>query len=997
LCGEAGPSIRFNRDIRPIFAENCLLCHGPDNNRRKAKLRLDVRDSALGLKAIVPGKPEESLLVQHIFATTADDLMPPPNTHKALTVEEKNTLKEWITQGAKYEPHWAYIKPVRTAVPAVKDQAFARDPIDAFILSALEGRRIAPSPEADKRALLRRLSLDLTGLPPSPEDLAAFLRDDRAGAYERQVDRLLASPHYGERMAVPWLDAVRFADTVGYHGDQIQRDFPYRDYVIDSFNSNKPFDQFTIEQIAGDLLPHATTEEEIASGYNRLNMKTREGGAQPKEYLAKYAADRVRTLAGAWLGSTMGCCECHDHKFDPFSTRDFYQMEAFFADIKEWGCYEIYTKEEDAPELRGLDNDSPFPPEIQVHSRYLEERLARLNGEIDNRIARASVTLKTDAKEKAAFAQWRQEGAALVRGHPDGWQTPLPAVISISTNPASLADTNFVVQADHAIVFAGGKGETEVALPLASNWLAAIRVELIPLAKDGGGVLRDKGERTQISFDAKLKRVGQSAAQRLEFSLSDADHKADHDFNGESLPGLGGSWKIAAGDATNHQSAVWLLQQPVHVSEGDALVLRFREHKAACLRLSVSPFAGSDPMLSGADENLRRALSSGSFLRGAAQEHALEKAFFLGSGWSGELAEVQKLEHDAQDCNHGLASTMVTVAVPPRPMRVLARGNFQDDKGDLIEPGVPHFLPQAASPGGRRLTRLDLARWLVARDNPLTARTMMNRLWKQFFGAGLSAVVDDLGTQGEWPSHPELLDWLAVEFQESGWNVKHMVKLIVLSSTYRQQSGLRPEVREIDPNNRLLSCQSPRRLEAEFVRDNALSIAGLLNQDVGGPSFYPYQPAGYYANLQFPDRTYAADTGDLQYRRGLYIHWQRTFLQPALANFDAPSREESACARTFSNTPQQALTMLNDPTFVEAAQALARKLLARGGSDDQRLELASERALARPLQPRELESLRQFLAEQRVDAQAAAANREFAAWTSVCRVILNLHETITVY
>jgi hypothetical protein len=708
-------------------------------------------------------------------------------------------------------------------------------------------------------------------------------------------------------------------------------------------------------------------------------MKTREGGAQPKEYLAKYAADRVRTLAGTWLGSTMGCCECHDHKFDPFSTRDFYQMEAFFADIKEWGCYEIYNAEEDAPELRGLDNDSPFPPEIQVHSRYLQRRLARLNGEIDDRIARASVKLKTDAKEKAAFAQWRRECAALVRGRQDGWQTPLPAVILINTNPASLADTNFLVQADHAIVFASGSGETQVALPLASNWLAAIRVELIPLARDGGRVLRDKAEKTEISFDASLKRLGQSAAQPLEFSLSDADHKANHYFNGESLPGLGGSWRIAADDATNHQSAVWLLKQPVRVSEGDSLVLRFREHKAACLRLSVSPFAAPDPMLSGADEPLRRSLLSGSFLRGAAQERALEKAFFLGAGWSGELPAVQKLERDAQQCNHGLASTMVTVAVPPRPMRVLARGNWQDDKGDLVEPGVPHFLPQVPNPAGRRLTRLDLARWLVASDNPLTARTVMNRLWKQFFGTGLSAVVEDLGTQGEWPSHPELLDWLAVEFQDSGWNVKHMVKLIVLSSTYRQQSGLRPELREIDPNNRLLSCQSPRRLEAEFVRDNALSIAGLLNLDLGGPSFYPYQPAGYYANLQFPDRGYTAETGDLQYRRGLYIHWQRTFLQPALANFDAPSREESGCTRTLSNTPQQALTLLNDPTFVEAAQALARHLLARRGSDDQRLESASERALARPLQPRELDSLRQFLAQQRAGAQPAAANAELAA------------------
>jgi hypothetical protein len=331
-------------------------------------------------------------------------------------------------------------------------------------------------------------------------------------------------------------------------------------------------------------------------------------------------------------------------------------------------------------------------------------------------------------------------------------------------------------------------------------------------------------------------------------------------------------------------------------------------------------------------------------------------------------------------------------------MRVLKRGNWQDDTGDIAEPNVPHFLPQISNPTGRRLTRLDLARWLVSKDNPLTARAVVNRFWKQFFGMALSAVVDDLGTQGDWPSHPELLDWLAVEFEDSGWDVKHIVKLIVMSSAYRQESGLRPELRETDPDNRLLSGQSPRRLDAEFIRDNALSIAGLLNPEVGGPSFYPYQPAGYYDNLQFPERTYTADPGDAQYRRGVYIHWQRTFLQPALANFDAPSREECACTRNLSNTPQQALTLLNDPTFVEAARTMARKLLAQSGTDEQRLETASERALARDLKPQELESLRKFLAQQRADAPAVpGTDPEMAVWTSVCRVILNLHETITVY
>ncbi|HEY3862976.1 MAG TPA: DUF1553 domain-containing protein [Verrucomicrobiae bacterium] len=988
---QASHPVRFNRDIRPIFSENCLLCHGPDKNRRKAKLRLDARDIALDLKAIVPGKPEQSLLIQHIESTNADEMMPPPSTHKALTAEEKKTLRDWITQGAEYEPHWAYIKPVRPAVPRVKHSDWVRNPIDAFVLSALEARGIKPSPVADKRTLLRRVSLDLTGLPPTPGEIAAFLRDGSPGAYERQVDRLLASPHYGERMAVPWLDAVRFADTVGYHGDQLQRDFPYRDYVIDAFNANKPFDQFTIEQIAGDLMAGAADEQKIASCYNRLNMKTREGGAQPKEYLAKYAADRVRTLAGTWLGSTMACCECHDHKYDPFSTKDFYQMEAFFADIKEWG---FYGDPGGVPELKGADNDSPFPPEIQVTNRYLAEHLARVNQEIDGSIERASARLKTDAKEKAAFTEWRRESAAFVREHKDGWLTPLPSAAAIHTNGAAMSDTNITVHADHSIVFTAGGKETEVTLPLESGWVAAIRVELMPFAADGGRVLRGKAETTDILFDTTLKRASQTNSEPLEYSVSDAARKADHYFNGQMLPGLGSGWKIAAADVARGQSAVWMLKHPVRAGKGDSLVLRFRKNEAACLRVSVTPFAASDPLRCGADEALRHDLSSSFLGRGAARLRGAEKAYFLGTDWSGGLADARKLEQQALDCNHGVASTMVTIAVEPRPMRVLTRGNWQDETGESVVPGVPHFLPQIPNPNGRRLTRLDLGRWLVSKENPLTARTIANRLWKQFFGMGLSAVVDDLGSQGEWPSHPELLDWLAVEFEESGWNVKHMVKQIVLSSAYRQQSGLRPELRETDPNNRLLSCQSPRRLDAEFVRDNALAIAGLLNSDLGGPSFYPYQPEGYYANLQFPDRTYTADTGGLQYRRGLYIHWQRTFLQPALANFDAPSREETACTRNLSNTPQQALTLLNDPTFVEAAQALAKHLLAEPGSDDHRLQSAAERALARPLQARELDSLRDFLVEQTV---TNGGTNKVADWTAVCRVILNLHETITVY
>jgi len=369
--------IRFNRDIRPILSENCFACHGHDKNQRKAKLRLDVREIALERGAIVPGKPDESKLVDHIFATDPDEIMPPPKSHKTLTPAQKDLLKEWITSGAEYDPHWAYIKPQRPEIPRVKNTTWIRNPIDSFVLSAIEARNLTPSKEADKRTLLRRLSLDLTGLPPTPDEVKAFLADRSPASYERQVERLMASPHFGERMAVPWLDVVRFSDTVGYHGDQNQDIFPYRDYVINAFNQNKRFDQFTVEQLAGDLLPNPSLEARVATGFNRLNMMTREGGAQPKEYMAKYAGDRVRTVSMAWMGSTMGCAECHDHKYDPFTSKDFYQMEAFFADLKQWGVYMDYGYTTN-PDLRGFSNDHPFPPEIEVESPYLERRIAKL-------------------------------------------------------------------------------------------------------------------------------------------------------------------------------------------------------------------------------------------------------------------------------------------------------------------------------------------------------------------------------------------------------------------------------------------------------------------------------------------------------------------------------------------------------------------------------------------------------------------------------------------
>ena len=1032
LADSGEKPIEFNRDVRPIITENCFACHGPDKNKRKAKLRLDVREVALERGAIVPGKPQESKLVEHIFSNDPEEQMPPPQSGKSLTSQQKELLKRWIASGAEYQPHWSYIKLQRPQVPQVRDTSWVRNPIDAFILQTLQDKGIHPSPEAAKATLLRRLSLDLIGLPPTPDEVKAFVADPSPNAYERVVERLLNSPHFGERMAAPWLDVVRYADTVGYHGDQNQNVFPYRDYVIDAFNRNKPFDQFTREQLAGDLLPERSIEAYVATGFNRLNMMTREGGAQPKEYLAKYAADRVRTVSMTWLGSTMGCAECHDHKYDPFTSKDFYQMEAFFADIKQWGVYTDYDYTPN-PDLKGFDNDHPFPPEIELDSPYLQRRIARFKQKAALQESNAVVRLDSDRKRREGFEAWRQTSLKFLKQWPSGWATPVPAVDLKLKDKNAAAATNYTIQADARILFSELPVEhLKLTLPLSNMWVSAVRLEIVPKeekAETGAkGQKNKKRKGDSVALSAKLKQAASGKEVPVAFYFADADHKTERYSNGASILGVTDSWKIS----TDHekQTAVWLVETPIHASAGDTLLVDLGGLSVGSARVSLSPFAAAEPLDAGNGGQLRKALSKRIFPNHTELEFA-EAAFLISTGTDSEyLGQLRKTLGEIRECRKGRALSLVTTAREPMLTRVLPRGNWQNETGEIVQPLAPHFLPQIPNPENRRLTRLDLAQWLVSPEKPLTSRAVMNRLWKQFFGTGISAIVDDLGAQGEWPVHPELLDWLACEFMQpkfrevsdgkegdhaQGWDFKHMVKLMVMSSIYRQDSNQRPELRETDPNNRLLACQSPRRLEAEFVRDNALSIAGLLNEEMGGPSVRPYQPAGYYAYLQFPDRDYVASPDERQYRRGLYMHWQRAFLHPMLANFDAPSREECTANRVVSDTPQQALTLLNDPTFLEASHAFADRLLANpGDTDPQRLDRAFENALARTPKENEKKSLLDFLAVQRkqYEQQPKEAEKflktgnppslnkipaEEAAWTQVCRVILNLHETITRY
>jgi Protein of unknown function (DUF1553)/Protein of unknown function (DUF1549)/Planctomycete cytochrome C len=1012
----ASIKVEFNRDIRPILSDNCYSCHGPDKNRRKAKLRLDDRASALETQAIVPGKPDDSELIARIASEADDEVMPPRESHKTLTSHQKDLLKAWIAQGAEYQAHWAYVAPSRRQPPHVKKTEWVRNPVDAFILAGLESKGIGPSPEAPKRALIRRLSLDLIGVPPTSDEVRAFEQDADSKAYEHLVDRLLDSPHFGERMAVAWLDLARFSDTVGYHGDQGQRIFPYRDYVVDAFNRNKPFDQFTIEQLAGDLLPNPTTEQLVATGFNRLNMMTREGGAQPGEYLAKYASDRVRTVSLTWLGSTMGCCECHDHKYDPFSQRDFYSLAAFFADVKQWGVYQDYDYTPN-PELKGWSNDHPFPPEIEVESAYLLKRRSQLA----DRVRQACAT----TPDADAFTRWLDQARGFLKTSETGWRTvPIadePAAKPQPDGGALLADKPKTAEADKAKSKATLKESWTFRVQPGAGWVSRLRVELLPHAANGGKITRNGAETATIALTASVHPAGSKESKAVRFHLAEADHKEPRYFNGYETPGVLNGWRTSKAHVNAKQTAVWCLDPPIELKDGDALTVDVNGAQAGCVRIGFSPF-GCDlrgSLDGGLDPAVKPALEAKAGDRAPEQTALLKTLYQLGTAADSALwNELRGLCRQIVECRDGRTFTMITQAAAPLETRVLPRGDWLDKSGPVVAPAVPDFLPHEAAKSSGRLTRLDLARWIVAPENPLTARVFMNRLWKQCFGAGLSGVVEDVGAQGEWPVHPELLDWLAVEFREAGWDVKRMVKTLVTSSAYRQDSRQRPELRDADPGNRWIASQSPRRLEAEFVRDNALAVAGLLDLSlIGGPSAFPYQPGGYYANLQFPDRDYIASAGDLQYRRGLYMHWQRTFLHPMLANFDAPPREECTANRNVANTPQQALTLLNDPTFVEAARVLAESLLSHGDlkDDDARIDRLYQRALARSAKPAERASLAGFLSQQRraFHEQPAEAERllhvgqspqakgldpsEVAAWTTVCRVVLNLHETITRY
>ncbi len=1006
----ADTKISYNRDVRPILSENCFACHGPDKNKRASDMRLDVKASALAKLeddsfAIVPGDVKKSSLLGRLVTTDADDHMPPAKFGKKLSAEQIGVLKKWIEQGAEYESHWAYISPVAHPAPTVAAENWCRNAVDRFILARLEAEKIAPSPEADKATLLRRLSFDLIGLPPSPEEVQAFTADASADAYEKAVDRLLASPHFGERMAVYWLDLVRFADTIGCHSDNPRNVSPYRDYVINAFNTNMPFDQFTREQLAGDLLPNATLQQKVASGYNRLLLTTEEGGAQPKEYENKYNADRVRNAGSVWLAATLGCCECHDHKFDPFTTKEFYSFGAFFADVKEAST----GRREDGIPVPNADQETALK-------------------ELDAQIAALKKTIDTPTPElTAAQTEWE---ARQTHEKPADWKPLLPHLVE------SAQGAKLTIQKDKASVLASGESPDKDVYTLhfktKQKGMTAFRLDVLPeksLPQSGPGRAGNGNfviSQLSLKIGDKTVELQNASASIEQKAFAEANPykrwAAESVIDGKENPGKSG-WAILDDSNKAGRAEHLVFETKDHLGTGDEIELTLVIHQNHGAQHTLGHFklsATSDPRPVKAvigkelSKEVAAALAVEEPKRNPQQKAALAAHF---RSIAPQLEPVRKdlagLEQKRAEFLKSVPFCLVAVAQEPRVCRVKPRGNWMDDSGPIVAPAVPASLPPL-DVKERRATRLDLANWIVAKENPLTARVFVNRLWKLYFGTGICKSVEDFGAQGEWPSHPELLDWLAVDFRDHGWDIKRAVKQIVMTSTYRESSAGRKDLKERDPFNRLLARQTPFMLDAEFVRDNALAVSGLLAPKIGGPSVKPYQPDGYWVHLNFPARTYVADKGENEYRRGLYTHWQRTFLHPSLVAFGAPPREECCAERTRANIPQQALALLNDPTYVEAARAFAAKILKEGGADDKaRLDFACLRALSRKPSAPEAELLGTLLAKTRDDfskdkpaaekmlavgefsATKESKPEELAAWMSVARTILNLHEAVT--
>jgi mono/diheme cytochrome c family protein len=1038
-CASAAP-LDYNRDIKPILAKNCFACHGPDDAHRAAGLRLDQRDAATKARkrgpALVAHKPDASLLVQRILSTDEAERMPPPEANDRLTPAQIATLKQWISEGAGYAEHWAFVAPTRPT-PAGNGQ-----PIDAFIRARLAAAQLPPAPPADAFTLVRRLSLDLRGLPPTPHEVDEFVRDQRPDAYARLIERFLADPAYGERWARMWLDLARYADSAGYGSDPLRPQmWRYRDWVIGAFNRNLPYDQFTREQLAGDLLPNATLEQRVATAFHRNTMTNTEGGTDDEEYRVVAIKDRTDTTFQVWMGLTVGCAKCHTHKFDPITQTEYYRLYALFNQTAD------NDRGDESPTM-----PAPTPEQAALLAK-LEAQLADLRRQLH----------APSAEIDQAQAAWERSlrldltGPELSLQSVPGWNVPVvqttstltgfrvPAgqdAVKIRVGPAGTADlppmgrfvrielpgkdrilslaevqvfrgtenlarkgvakqssTAFDGPAKLAIDgntsgdYAGGKSVTHTATEANPWWeldlgaVGSIEKLVIWNRTDGGAGSRLKDVRVQL-LDANRQTVwNQTVAAPPEPSVA-------------LVPSATLDLRVADQYALG-ESRILILEKP------------FTPTAEQVLSLSVA-----GPIQALTDARLTQRLSVPPAVRAAldAPQRTPEQAQTLREHYrtlSPALAQLRGQISQLEKQRPTPVQLPVLSELPAnqrRTTKLLIKGDFLNP-GAVVTPGTPAAFPPLP-PG--TVDRLALANWLMAPENPLTARVAVNRLWAQLFGAGLVESEEDFGTQGELPSHPELLDWLATEYVRLKWDTKALLKTIVLSETYRQSARVTPTALAGDPRNRLLSRAPRYRLEAEMVRDQALALSGLLHTHVGGPSVYPTQPAGLWQAAFNGQRTWPTSTGNDRYRRGLYTFWRRTIPYPSMATFDAPSRETCTVRRVRTNTPLQAFVTLNDPVYVEAAQALARRLMREGGaSAEERIRFGLQLCLARPAQPQQVQALLALYqaeyARLQADAKAAQAlateplgplppgvePAAAAAWTVVANVLLNLDGVLT--
>ena len=1011
---EASPKVDFSRDILPLLSENCFQCHGPDEATREAGLRLDQRDGILaesdsGVAAVIPDSAETSELVRRIISDDPDLLMPPPESGKKLSTTDIERLKRWINTGAKWSVHWAYEKPQTIEIPAADKKWKHNNSIDLFIQDRMKESGLSPSAQASKETLIRRATLDLTGLPPTIAEIDQFLADDSPDAFERVLDRVMESPAYAEHMTRIWLDAARYADTHGLHLDNERSIWPYRDWVIDAFKNNMPFDQFTVEQIAGDLLPEPTLQQRIATGFNRCNVTTSEGGSIDDEYYVRYAVDRVETTSTVWLGLTSGCAACHDHKFDPLTQKEFYQMFSYFFSLTE----------------RAMDGNNLLPPPVvkvpsdeqtALKTKY-QQKVTDLNSGMKERLdnieyedALADATLgELEQGDAIWFDDALPPGAKPQGDGPYQWkfvtapEHPVHSGKNSSVRTGTGLTQHFFDGANPKLKL-GNPGRLFAYVYLdPENPPETIQLQFNDgswnhRAYWGADKAHGAGQTGAANFHAgELPDTGKWI--RLEIDAASVGLKPESEINGWAFTQVGG---------TVHWDAAGVVSLQSLPPEKLASLNLWKQYR----KKVTSPPIPTE---------IQRILDLEPEKQTEEQQRKIEE-YYLQNIHPEHADSFAKMRKDLDDTNKALADVEKSIPATlvmedrkePRQAHVLERGQYTE-KRDAVSSAVPQWI--APLPEGVPNNRLGLASWLVSPENPLTARVTVNRFWLQHFGTGLVKTAEDFGIQGEQPSHPELLDWLALEFIQSGWNIKQLHKLIMMSATYQQSSKVTPQQLQKDPENRLLSRGPRFRLDAEVIRDNALATSGLLVRDVGGKSVRPYQPSGLWKAVGFGGSNtsvFAQDKGEKLYRRSMYTFWKRTSPPPSMSTFDAPDRETCQVRRARTNTPLQSLVLMNDVQFVEAARKFAERVLLEGGpTPAEQLVFAFRTTTSRFPEPYERDSLMLLHKEYRQEFQSKPEDAEkllsagesardtnlpsadLAAWTMICHLLLNLSETVT--